>query len=102
MKKHSLENQKATYVYCNLCKVKLNIKNVDKHKNRCIKKNKIINKSIIIAKKDKINEVNPSLYIDEYEENKRLDGSRDYWELREYGKFGSHPSFDDMSDESFS
>jgi hypothetical protein len=36
----------------------------------------------------------------EYRENRRLDGSRDYWQLREEGRFGSHPSFDSCDDES--
>lgn len=37
---------------------------------------------------------------DNYRENRRLDGSRDYWRFREEGRFGSHPSFDACDDES--
>jgi hypothetical protein len=33
-------------------------------------------------------------------EERRLDGSRDYWQIREAGRFGSHPSFDQCDDES--
>jgi hypothetical protein len=36
----------------------------------------------------------------EYWEERRLDGSRDYWGYREQGMFGSYPSFDDCEDES--
>lgn len=36
----------------------------------------------------------------EYRENRRLDGSRDYWQIRENGRFGSHPSYDSTDDES--
>lgn len=32
---------------------------------------------------------------------RELDGSRDYWQYRESGRFGSHPSYDDYGDESF-
>jgi hypothetical protein len=38
--------------------------------------------------------------IDNYWEERRLDGSRDYWQIREEGRFGSHPSFDACDDES--
>jgi len=38
--------------------------------------------------------------IDNYWEERRLDGSRDYWQVREEGRFGSHPSYDDCDDES--
>ena len=38
--------------------------------------------------------------IDNYWEERRLDGSRDYWQIRESGRFGSHPSYDDCDDES--
>ena len=38
----------------------------------------------------------------EYKEERKLDGSRDYYTFKEQGKFGSHSVFDDMNDESFS
>jgi hypothetical protein len=38
--------------------------------------------------------------LDNYWEERRLDGSRDYWQVREEGRFGSHPSFDGCDDES--
>ena len=38
--------------------------------------------------------------LESYAEERRLDGSRDYWQIREDGRFGSHPSFDDCDDES--
>jgi len=38
--------------------------------------------------------------LDNYREERRLDGSRDYSQFREEGKFGSHPSYDDCDDES--
>jgi hypothetical protein len=31
---------------------------------------------------------------------RRLDGSRDYSQIRDYGQFGSHPLYDDCGDES--
>ncbi len=37
---------------------------------------------------------------DDYGEERRLDGSSDYWEIREDGRFGSYPSYDDCDDES--
>jgi hypothetical protein len=33
-------------------------------------------------------------------EERRLDGSRDYFVFRDHGQFGSHPSFDACDDES--
>ena len=41
-----------------------------------------------------------STEVENYREERRLDGSRDYWQIREEGRFGSHPSFDDCDDES--
>jgi hypothetical protein len=38
--------------------------------------------------------------IDKHWEERRLDGSRDYWQIREEGRFGSHPSYDACDDES--
>ncbi len=50
---------------------------------------------------DQLEEVDATLTeIDNHREERRLDGSRDYWRLREDGRFGSHPSFDDCDDES--
>ena len=46
-----------------------------------------------------IDEPSTSNLLEEYRENRRLDGSRDYWQIREEGGFGSHSSFDDMGDE---
>jgi hypothetical protein len=36
----------------------------------------------------------------EYREERRLDGSKDFWPHRDQGRFGSHPSFDACDDES--
>lgn len=33
--------------------------------------------------------------------NHHLDGSKDHYKYREYGRFGSHCSYDDYSEESF-
>lgn len=38
--------------------------------------------------------------VDNYWEERRLDGSRDYSQIREDGRFGSHPSYDACDDES--
>jgi hypothetical protein len=38
--------------------------------------------------------------INYHREERRLDGSRDYWQIREEGRFGSRPSYDDCNDES--
>jgi hypothetical protein len=39
--------------------------------------------------------------LDDYATERRLDGSHDFWSLREEsGQFGSYPSFDDFDDES--
>lgn len=38
--------------------------------------------------------------VDNHRIERRLDGSRDYWQIREEGRFGSHPSFDSCDDES--
>lgn len=38
--------------------------------------------------------------LNNYWEERRLDGARDYWQVREEGRFGSHPSFDSCDDES--
>jgi hypothetical protein len=38
--------------------------------------------------------------INNHREERRLDGSRDYSQVREEGRFGSHPSYDDCDDES--
>jgi hypothetical protein len=42
----------------------------------------------------------PEADLDDYYEDRRLDGSRDYWQFREDGQFGSHPTYDDFGDES--
>ena len=42
-----------------------------------------------------------NLFDDKHEE-RRLDGSRDYYFFRENGRFGSHSVYDDMEDGSFS
>ena len=38
--------------------------------------------------------------LENYWIERRRDGSRDYWQFRETGKFGSHPLYDDCGDES--
>jgi hypothetical protein len=47
--------------------------------------------------------INPAFEIQDtkrdYKEERKLDGSRDYYQYREEGKFGSHSVFDDMGDE---
>jgi hypothetical protein len=35
-----------------------------------------------------------------HEEERRLDGARDYFQLRDHGQFGSHSTYEDYSDES--
>ncbi|MFN8240736.1 MAG: hypothetical protein U0X39_08305 [Bacteroidales bacterium] len=41
---------------------------------------------------------NKPLYDDKIDH--KLDGGKDYYQYREHGKYGSHPEFDDMGDES--
>jgi hypothetical protein len=41
---------------------------------------------------------NKPIYDDKIDH--KLDGSKDYWQYRDHGKFGSHSDFDDMGDES--
>lgn len=41
---------------------------------------------------------NKPLYDDKIDH--KLDGAKDYWQYREHGRYGSHPDFDDMGDES--
>ena len=36
----------------------------------------------------------------EYVENRRLDATRDFYQIRDHGRFGSHSSYDDLGDES--
>lgn len=38
--------------------------------------------------------------ITNYWRERRLDGSRDFWQIRDNGEFGSYPLYDDCSDES--
>jgi len=38
--------------------------------------------------------------VENYWVERRRDGSRDYWQFRETGRFGSHPTYDDCGDES--
>lgn len=57
------------------------------------------------ASEPKFHEDEPSeedvLYdIEVSQEERRLDGSRDLWQIREDGRFGSYPSYDDCDDES--
>jgi hypothetical protein len=58
-----------------------------------------------IAQKETILGVKLSNYfkkISERDVDRKLDGSRDFYQYREFGKFGSHSSYDDFGDESFS
>jgi hypothetical protein len=32
--------------------------------------------------------------------DRKLDGAKDFYQLRDHGKFGSYPDYDDMGDES--
>jgi hypothetical protein len=59
-----------------------------------------LNKGTIRPAQKSSNDDNELNSIDNYWEERRLDGSRDYWQTREDGRFGSHPSFDDCDDES--
>lgn len=79
---------------------------IDNHKDKCMAKNKFKRKKITNSTKSKrLSKEWPNAdnsYNNEIKESRRLDGSRDYWQIRDRGKFGSHSSYDDMGDESFS
>ncbi len=40
---------------------------------------------------------NKPLYDDKVDH--KLDGAKDYWQFRDHGRYGSHPVYDDMGDE---
>ncbi|ULQ55058.1 hypothetical protein KJS94_10445 [Flavihumibacter rivuli] len=84
---------------CPNCNAK--VKNLKKHSWKCPGKNKGQGKKGNNPNSKYESGVISSFY-NEYKKERGLDGSRDFWQYRENGKFGSHSSFDDMSDESFS
>lgn len=47
--------------------------------------------------------LNPNIEIHdsrrEYKSERKLDGSRDYYQYKEQGKYGSHSVYDEMGDE---
>jgi hypothetical protein len=101
----SATSSNSGYVHCELCGDKLNKKNVIKHRNKCRGKRARQSKKPSASSKQKQTSKRATYtdkpYFNEYKENRRLDGSRDYWRIRDQGKFGSHSSYDDMGDESF-
>jgi len=95
-------NYVSMYILCNQCGNQINAKNIKKHKTKCINKGnkvneKVKNKSKIQGVSDKFDiAYNP---LTERKTERNLDGSRDYSQIREHGKFGSHSLYDDMNDE---
>ncbi len=113
------------YTVCEFCGDKLHVKNIIKHKRKCrgIKKNKVkkptsnnieMNINKYNANKTNVNHhkkienrkpiLNPKIenynIKKDYKDERKLDGSRDFYTFRERGKFGSHSAFDDMGDDS--
>lgn len=93
-------------VKCEYCGAILNPKNISRHREKCnarkisVGKKKVNSSQKLSSTRGGFSSENN--VKDEYKETRRLDGSRDYWKIRDQGKFGSHSSYDDMGDESFS
>lgn len=93
------------FVKCELCRGKVLAKNLNKHKIKCQTRWKIRSgKSRGSSHQREIpRDIDTKgLSSNDFQENRRLDGSKDYWQFRENGKYGSHSSYDEMGDESFS
>jgi len=115
------EKSKEKLITCEHCKALINVNRLSKHKTKCpvLRKKakeksldgdiKKVSKRSVKHKKTHQNTqikkpiVNPNIEISdtkrEYQAERRLDGSRDFYKIREQGKFGSHSVYDDMGDE---
>lgn len=81
---------------CPYCKASVSPKNFLNHKlNKC---NVVKRESINLTRNNKSTVPDIQENIDTGEE-KRLDGSYGYHQIRENGRFGSHPMFDNMGDD---
>jgi DNA-directed RNA polymerase subunit RPC12/RpoP len=92
----------SKYINCSQCGARILAKRINKHKAKCLpkaksskKQNKNSNtKKIITSTLDTAHDP-----IKERRAERQLDGSRDYAQIRDQGKFGSHSTYDDMGDE---
>lgn len=90
------------YIVCSGCGS--TVKDLRKHSKKC-KPRHPKNKGKSTVDKGKSSSATPdskSQTNKEYKAERLLDASRDYWKIRDQGRFGSHSSYDDMGDESFS
>jgi hypothetical protein len=101
----NLEKNKLGLIICTRCGVSLNPKNLHKHEGRC--------KPISFKKKDPLEGVLSTTKnmnairtrIPERQKNANLkfdlDQSKDSYQQREGGRFGSLPSYDDFGEEAY-
>lgn len=90
------------YFNCSLCSAKIHVKNTNKHKAKCLAKNKNSKKQNKNNNTKRIIAGTLDIAYDPIKERRaerQLDGSRDYAQIRDQGKFGSHSTYDDMGDE---
>jgi hypothetical protein len=90
----------SKWMKCDKCNQKLKTKNLRHHIKKCRGNSTNSVKHITshqTTSKPEGQNYNPKT---ECKEERRLDGSRDYVQFRESGKFGSHSGYDDMADES--
>lgn len=115
--KESIEVRKVNvepgYIICPICKEKYSIRETEQHIRKC-KGHKEEFKSInhnksSKGKRPKKGKYQGSLYTEsqrnpyaEYREERKLDGAKDYYNIRDNGEFGSYPTYDNMGDESYS
>ena len=102
------EPSSTGYIYCVDCGDKLNVKNLNNHKAKCRagkKHNKNPKHQSRQNKQQKQKGKAPKgglytdkQYFNEYKEERRMD----FWRMKDNGRFGSHSTYDDMGDESFS
>lgn len=102
-----------SYMVCRNCGDRFNRRDTEKHKSKCIGY-KNLPKSTIQNTPPKRKGSNIGRYqvtpcttsqrktSAESREERKLDGAKDCYTIRDNGKFGSYPTYDDMGDESFS
>jgi len=90
----------AQYILCKDCGNEINVKNLPRHKKKCVAVAKAATKKKKPTPKTNHGELDTAYNpLKERKSERALDGSKDYPQFREHGRFGSHSLYDDMNDE---
>ena len=96
---------KGEFMECHACNVSLKKINFQRHKKKCKPFQSLSGATLGENKSGNTHQKNPVIdktKNEDYHIASNLDGSRDFYQIRDGGKFGSYSSFDDYGDESFS